>query len=114
MWTLWEALRTVDFLTGRLAAAEARIAALEAQVAVLAAALSDVESDECRACNAYLLARNSLTADAQHLAQLDAARREVCAAAEFVESTYTGTPTGNDARERLRAALDALAKLEGR
>lgn len=112
-------------------------AALEAQVAALAGALREyiaVRSDHelsdhlfyCQSCgwqgNDKSLLHHAddcaamalLTADATHLAALDAARREVCAAERFVESTYSGTPTGNEARKRLGAALDALAKLEGK
>lgn len=118
----------------------ARIAALEAQVAALAGALRPFAqfidqweqkplagmADEFYAIHTgteweaslrrsdCLTARAALTADATHLAQLDAARREVCKIAAFLDSTYAGTPTGEDVRTRIRTALDALAKLEGR
>lgn len=91
----------------------ARIAALEAQVAALAGALREIEADQCYACLSFHTTRSVLTADAAHLSALDAARREVCAAAVGIE-----IPGVDDARtptqkfDRLRAALDTLAKLE--
>ena len=118
-----------------LAGARARIAALESQVAALAGASWEL----CREFRETLdhrinhdhyeqwvidksvailtAAEDSLTADAQHLAQLDAARREVCAAAERIYAAIRAAVPGVmplDPLVDLRAALDALAKLEGR
>lgn len=109
----------------------ARIAALEAQNAALAGALQDfvdefplVDSDgqepycDMQGCIGgkgrdhkhwcpVPKGRAALTADAQHLAQLDAARREVCRVA-------FAFCAGKAQLQQLVAALDALAKLEGR
>lgn len=105
----------------------ARIAALEAQNAALAQALhlqlhSRRADGDCycemrtfgqkgsKHDDGCLAARAALTADATHLAQLDAARREVCAAAE---AWRTAQSHEEDERTvRLCAALDVLAKLE--
>ena len=108
----------------------ARIAALEAQMAALAGALQDfvdefplVDSDgqepycDMQGCIGgrgrdhkhwcpVPRGRAVLTADATHLAQLDAARREVCEQVESHCDCYTHAD--------VRAAIDALAKLEGR
>lgn len=51
-----------------------------------------------------------LTADTSHLAALDAARREVCAAAVAFRGEHGWRANGSG--DRLRAALDALATLE--
>lgn len=113
----------------------ARIAALEAQNAALAGALQDfvdefplVDSDgqepycDMQGCIGgkgrdhkhwcpVPKGRAALTADAQHLAQLDAARREVCA---DMERIAWHNLTAAEAQRIARAALAALAKLEGR
>ena len=107
-----------------------RIAALEAQVAALAGFVSRLNAlrgdlyehggtwehwlhqwpqfaDELQAL---------ATADATHLARLDAARREVCAAAEQLYAAIRAAGPGTIPLEPLmdlRAAVDALAKLEG-
>lgn len=102
-------------LTGQVSGP--RIAALEAQTAVLAGALSMVRDnladsdalDYREVYNARSIAKKALTADVQHLAQLDAARREVCAAAAYY--LIASNDDAENAYESLRLRLDALAKL---
>lgn len=96
---------------------QARIAALEAQVAALAGALDHahdamVQCPECSPAEAYR-AEAALTADATHLAALDAARREVCAKADKLSEWNPFAPGEVEQWDSLLEALDALAKLEG-
>lgn len=101
-----------------------RIAALKAQVAALVGTLRSISNHGGSVARAHRSledccaqmrgeADDAITADVQHLAALDAARRKVCEAANY----YRGADPGDveqcvPAYEAMCAALDELARLE--
>ncbi len=101
----------------------ARIAALEAQVAALAAVLADIlaqgvslNDERLRYVEVQIPrdvlsdVREVLSADATHLAQLDAARREVCR----VACAYLDSPVPSLWIGDLSQAVLALHEVENR